>query len=50
VTLLNGRSFAGARGAGDRRAAQRPLAQASGIRCARGIVVDHQMQTSAPDV
>ncbi|MGC0103900.1 FAD-dependent oxidoreductase, partial [Enterobacter asburiae] len=25
-------------------------AQASGIRCARGIVVDHQMQTSEPDV
>ena len=51
VTLLNGRSVAAARVV--LATGVQPnvvLAQASGIRCARGIVVDHQMQTSVPDV
>lgn len=51
VTLLNGRSVTAARVV--LATGVQPnvvLAQASGIRCARGIVVDHQMQTSAPDV
>lgn len=51
VTLLNGRSVTAARVV--LATGVQPnvvLAQASGIRCARGIVVDHQMQTSVPDV
>ena len=51
VTLLNGRSIAAARvvlATGVQPSVT--LAQASGIRCARGIVVDRQMQTSEPDV
>lgn len=51
VTLLNGRRIAAARvvlATGVQPSVT--LAQASGIRCARGIVVDRQMQTSEPDV
>ena len=51
VTLLNGHSVTAARvvlatGVQPNVA----LAKASGIHCARGIVVDHQMQTSVPDI
>ncbi|WP_162871256.1 FAD-dependent oxidoreductase, partial [Klebsiella pneumoniae] len=51
VTLLNGRRVTAARvvlatGVQPNVA----LAQASGICCARGIVVDHQMRTSRPNV
>ena len=51
VTLLNGRRVVAARvvlATGVQPSVA--LAQASGIRCARGIVVDHQMQTSEPNV
>ncbi|MCP5877049.1 FAD-dependent oxidoreductase, partial [Klebsiella pneumoniae] len=51
VTLLNGHSVTAARvvlatGVQPNVA----LAKASGIHCARGIVVDHQMQTSVPNI
>ena len=51
VTLLDGRRIAATRvvlatGVQPNVA----LAKASGIRCARGIVVDQQMQTSVPDI
>ncbi|EAO9317125.1 nitrite reductase (NAD(P)H), partial [Salmonella enterica] len=51
VTLLNGRSIAAARVV--LATGVQPnigLAKASGLHCARGIVVNHQMQTSAPDI
>ncbi|MEG5548157.1 nitrite reductase large subunit NirB [Enterobacter wuhouensis] len=51
VTLLSGRSVPATRVV--LATGVQPnvtLAKASGIRCARGIVVDHQMQASAPNV
>ncbi|MFR3707741.1 MAG: FAD-dependent oxidoreductase [Enterobacter hormaechei] len=50
MTLLDGRRVAATRVVLATGTAQRCAGKASGIRCARGIVVDQQMQTSVPDI